>query len=230
MKNKYYVYQMNLITLNISSIFLLLIVGLICLLIDKDFVINSIDYLFDGNNTIYFFLYYFIYIILHELLHSLSYVLYGAKFNKIEYGMEIEKGILYCLCKQDISRKNILNSLFFPLFYIGIITLFISYIVNSYMLFLLSVSNIVGCIGDIIMFIFIVRLNKDVKFSECNDSTSFAIKSDKDISDIKPFGLKYLGIKKELDRKMDKKINISKLSLIFILFIILSLIYILINH
>lgn len=230
MKNKYYVYQMNLITLNISSIFLLLIVGLICLLIDKDFVINSIDYLFNGNNTIYFFLYYFIYIILHELLHSLSYVLYGAKFNKIEYGMEIEKGILYCLCKQDISKKNILNSLFFPLFYIGIITLFISYIVNSYMLFLLSVSNIVGCIGDIIMFIFIVRLNKDVKFSECNDSTSFAIKSDKDISDIKPFGLKYLGIKKELDRKMDKKINISKLSLIFILFIIISLIYILINH
>ena len=56
MKNKYYVYQMNIITLNISSIFLLLIVGLICLLIDKDFVINSIDYLFNGNNTIYFFL------------------------------------------------------------------------------------------------------------------------------------------------------------------------------
>lgn len=230
MKNKYYVYQMDLKILNISSIFLLLIVGLICVLIDKDFVIGSIDYLFSGNNTIYFFLYYFIYIILHELLHSLSYILYGAKFNKIEYGMEIEKGILYCLCKQDISRKNILNSLFFPLFYIGVVTLIISYIINSYMLFLLSISNIVGCIGDIIMFIFIVRLNKDIKFSEYNDSTSFGIKSDKDISNMKPFGLKYLGTEKELNRTINKKINISKLSLIFILFIIIALIYIIFNH
>ena len=230
MKDKYYVYQMNLKTLNISSIFLLLIVGLICLLIDKDFVIGSIDYLFSSNNTIYFFIYYFIYIILHELLHSLSYVLYGAKFNKIEYGMEIEKGILYCLCKQDISRKNILNSLFFPLFYIGIVTLIISYIINSYMLFLLSISNIVGCIGDIIMFIFIIRLNKDIKFSEYNDSTSFGIKSKNDISNMKPFGLKYIGTEKELNRTINKKINISKLSLIFILFIIIALIYIIFNH
>lgn len=230
MKNKYYIYQMNLKVLNISSIFLLLIVGLICLIIDKNFVINSINYLFNGNNTIYFFLYYFIYIILHELLHSLSYVLYGAKFDKIEYGMEIEKGILYCLCKQDISRKNILNSLFFPLFYIGIVTLIISYIINSYMLFLLSISNIVGCIGDIIMFIFIVRLSKDIKFSEYNDSTSFGIKSKEDISNMKPFGLKYLGTKEELDRKINKKINISKISLIFIFFVIIGLIYILVNH
>ena len=98
------------------------------------------------------------------------------------------------------------------------------------MLFLLSISNIVGCIGDIIMFIFIIRLNKNIKFSEYNDSTSFGIKSKNDISNMKPFGLKYLGTEKELNRTINKKINISKLSLIFILFIIIALIYIIFNH
>ena len=226
MNKKYYIYQMNLTLLNITSIFLLLVVGLICLLINKNFVINSLDYLFTSNNTLLFFILYFIYIIIHELLHSLSYVIYGAKYNKIEYGIEIEKGILYCLCKQDISRKNILNSLMFPLFYIGIVTLIISFILKNSMLFLLSLSNIVGSIGDIIMFIFIIRLDKNIEFSEYDDSISFGIKSNKDISNMKPFGLKYLGIKNSIPRNINKKINISKFSLIFILIILMFLLYI----
>lgn len=219
MKNKYYLYQMNLTILNILSIIILIIVSLVSLLIDKGFVISSLDYLYE--HIILYFALYMIYIILHELLHSVSYVLYGAKFDKIEYGIEIEKGILYCLCKQDISKRNILNSLMFPLFYIGIITWIISIIFKLPMLFLLSISNIMGCVGDIIMFLFIIKLDKNIKFSEYDDSTSFGIKTDKDISNINHFGLKYLGTKDLLERNINKKINISKTSLIFIVIIIL---------
>jgi len=54
---------------------------------------------------------YIVYKILYEILHSIGYLIYGAKWNKIRFRVCLEKSIMCCLCKQNITRKNILESL-----------------------------------------------------------------------------------------------------------------------
>lgn len=152
------------------------------------------------------------YFILHEVLHAISYMLHGGKWNKITFGAELEKGVFYCLCKQDITRKNILISTMYPLFFIGILTLIIGTIYKLPLLSFLSIANISGAAGDIMYFMFISKLPKSVMFSKLDDGTSFAILSDRDISKVKAFGLEFDGAVDSIPREDFKKIRISKLS------------------
>lgn len=220
-KKKYYLFQMKLSTLNIVSFVLMILVLGITWLIDKDFLYSSFYDMFSSFAMLMILVFGFM--VLHEILHSIAYCIYGGKFNKVVYGIQLEKGVFYCLCKQNISKLNVLNSLMFPLFYIGIITYIIAMIFNEPYLLWLSIFNISGCCGDIIMFIFISRLNKDVEFTELDDSTSFGIYSSDDVSKRNHFGLKYIGSCDKVDRNDLKKIKISKFSYL-ILFIILVLI------
>ena len=105
----------------------------------------------------------------------------------------------------------------YPLFFIGVVTYIVSIIWNLPLLHLLSIFNISGCSGDIIMFIFISRLDKDIEFTEMDDPISFAIYSDKDVNKISHFGLKYLGTKEKVLRTDFKKIKVSKASYIIII-------------
>jgi len=63
--------------------------------------------------------------------------------------------------------------------------------------------------------------------SELDDGTSFAILSEKDISGVKPFGIKYVEKINEIPRNDFKRIRISKLSGIilglYILFLVLGI-------
>jgi hypothetical protein len=162
---------------------------------------------------------------LHEILHALGYLLYGANFKKITFGMELEKGVFYCLCKEDISRKNILNSVLFPLFYIGILTLIIGIIFKLPLLTVLSLLNISGATADIMYFMFIIKLDKNIKFSELDDGTSFAILSDEDVSKVKHIGLEYVGKINNIERNDFKKIKVSKLSYIVLILCLVLIIY-----
>ena len=171
-------------------------------------------------NVGFFLLFFAIYMILHEIIHSISYVINGAKFNRITYGVHLEKSILCCLCKQNITKKNILFSLLSPLFFIGILTFIIGAIYKLPFLYILSIINISGCIGDLIMFNFIVRLDKDIMFSEYDDPTAFAIYSDKDLSKLKPFGLVFEGTETKLEQKDLKKVSVSKESIFFVIALI----------
>ena len=221
MKKKYYTYKMNLTCLNITSILIFVVMFVLTLLINRDLMIESLFI----DNCFIFILLFLMYTILHELLHSFSYVIHGAKYKNITYGCAFEKGILYCLCKQNISRKNILKSLMYPFIFIGVLTYIISLIFYSKTLLLLSIFNIAGCAGDLIMFAFISKLDKKIEFSELDDEISFAIYSDKDISKNKSFGLVYLGKKDKIPREDKKKVKISKLSIpILILFIIMGIV------
>ena len=141
--------------------------------------------------------------------------------KNITFGIHLEDNILCCLCKQDITKKNILMSLLYPFFFIGIVTYVIGAIFKLPMLFLLSIFNLSGCIGDIVMFIFISRLPKDIKFSEFDDPTSFAILSSEDLSDRKPFGLKYERTVSTLEKKDMKRLRVSKKSIIFMVFLLI---------
>jgi hypothetical protein len=155
-----------------------------------------------------------IYFALHEIFHAIGYLLYGAKLNKLTFGMELEKGVFYCLCKQDISRKNILNSVLFPLFYIGVLTLIVGIIFKLPLLTVLSLLNISGASADIMYFMFIIKLDKNIKFSELDDGTSFAILSDQDVSKVKHTGLEFIAKQSTIERKDFNKLKISKLSYI----------------
>ena len=222
---KYYIFSLDMMFLNVFSFVLLFLVVWLTLLIDKEFLMDSIEYTFATERLFLKFILVIGYLMLHELLNSLGYYLYGAKYKKIVYGIELEKGIFYCLCKENIKKRNIMNSLMFPLFYIGVVTYFVSFMIDSSYLLILSIFNISGCVGDIFTFLFMLRLDKNIEFSEFDDTTSFGIYTDKDISKNKYIGLKYIDTRDELVRKDYTKIKISKWSyVILIVMFIISLI------
>lgn len=217
---------MNIGALNVVSIVLLAIFIGLTFLLDKDFLTSSIEYLYSGFNFVIFLILYIFYMILHELLHSVAYIFMGAKYDKVIYGAALEKGVLYCLCKQNISKKNILISLLAPFISIGIVTFIISFVISSPYLLFLSIFNLSGCAGDVIMFLFISRLSKDIEFSEFDDPISFGLYSDKDLSRVKPFGLNYIDCVNRVEREDLQKIKVSKFSKAFFLGLILLLIII----
>ncbi len=109
----------------------------------------------------------------------------------------------------------------YPFIFLGVIAFIIAIIFNNMLLLLLAMFNISGCAGDLVTFIFILKL-KNVEFSEMDDELKFAIYSDKDISSIKSIGIDYVECKDSIERKDFKKITISKYSYIaLIIFIVL---------
>jgi len=226
-EKKYYLFKMNLKTLNILSIILLIVMLGIGYLFYHDIFKDIMNV---EVNVGVFLLLFMLYTIFHEILHSISYVINGAKFKRITYGVYLEKNILCCLCKQNITKKNILISLMYPLFFIGIVTFIVGAVFKLPILYILSIVNISGCIGDIIMFNFIVRLDKSIKFSEFDDPTAFAIYSDKNLSKMKPFGLEYIGSETKLKQDDLKKVRVSKESIFFIVVLVLMAIFMLIPN
>lgn len=211
---KYYLFEIDINIINIISVIIMFLMILISGWLDMNFTKEA----FFKINYIKLFCYYFGYMFLHEIFHSIAYVIYGANFSKITYGIHLDKGVFCCLCKQNIDKRNILNSLMFPLFYIGIITYIVSIILNNYYLFILSIFNITGCAGDILMFLFIVKLNKNIKFTELDNPVQFAIYTDEDVFKNNHFGLKYKSCVNEVARKKLRKIEISKISYVILLF------------
>ena len=213
-EKKYYVYEMNGVTLQIISVIFLIIMLFITFFFFNEIIMSDKDFEL-------IFLLIIPYLILHELLHSLAYVINGAKFKNITYGAHLEKGILCCLCKQNISKRNILISLLFPFVIIGVITYIIGILTNNTVLIWLSILNISGCSADLIMFFDLLKL-KDFEYSEYDNPMAFGLYTNKDLSKTKLFGLKYIKQTKELEKHNLKKVSISKTSIIlFIIFIAL---------
>lgn len=213
---KYYLFEMNIVVLNIFCILILALLFMFSYMIDSDFISGLIS----NINIVLFIILYLFYMVLHEIVHSIGYVLYGGDFKKIVYGMKLESGVFYCLCKQNINRKNILNSLFFPLFYLGVVPYVLSFVFDFNYLFVLSVFNIAGCVGDIIMFIYIWKLDKGIEFTEFDNPIQFAIYADSDVSKCSHFGLKYIGCVDKVVREDFKKVRISKFSYVILILIL----------
>ena len=207
----YYLFKMNTIVLNGFSIILILLSCLIFYLLYGN---NSIRILSDNLDAV--IILYLPYLICHELFHSLAYVIYGADFKNITYGAHLEKGVLCCLCKQNINKKNILYSLLYPFVFLGIITLALGIIFNNPLVVILSLTNITGCSGDLVMFYHLRKL-QDFEFSEYNDPIAFGLYTKKDFSKLKMFGLDYVDRKTKLERNDLRKVVISKSSLIILI-------------
>ena len=209
---KYYLFEMQPTSLNIISILILFVVVIFTVLLGKFSII------FDNYGISLILM--LPYLVLHEILHSVAYVIHGADFKNITYGAHMEKGILCCLCKQNITKKNILISLVYPLIFIGIFTYVIGILTNCGVLIFLSILNISGCSGDIIMFIALSRL-ENFEFSEYDNPLAFGLYTKEDLSNKKMFGLKYLGTQDELEKKDLKKVRVSKVSYIYFAIMIL---------
>ena len=69
----------------------------------------------------------------------------------------------------------------------------------------LSIFNISGCVGDIVTFMYIIKLDKDICFSEMDDMLSFSIYSSNDVSKVSHYGLKYIKSVSSIERKDLKK-------------------------
>lgn len=223
---KYYTYTLNMTILNILAIILFIVVSLIVILIEHHdkYTINT--------PTITLFILMVIWLIIHEILHGIAFGLFKEVNKKnITFGMYLEKGVFYCMCKQNITKKVILTSLLFPFTIIGLITLIIGMIINNYELVFLSILNITGSIGDIIMTIYFLKCPNDIIYLDQDDCTSFTVVSNKNLDNIKVPGIKLVKTgsydKEKLKAHDRRKIVISKLS--YICLIILLILFIITN-
>ena len=109
---KHYLFEMELIPLNVIAtvIFFAGIILFILLLNLTDLKIS-----FDFNTDYKYLMILLVpYFALHEILHFIGYYLNGADASKLTFGVHLEKGVLCCLCKQNIDKRNILHSLLYP--------------------------------------------------------------------------------------------------------------------
>jgi len=228
MKKRYEV-KYNLIIMNIVGT---VYTVFLCLL--TYFLINGpLGHFFPAFNysiikMVILFLIYIFWMCLHEFIHGIFYCIGGTKWQNVSFGVALEKGILFCKCRKLITKKNAMISLQAPLVIIGIITYIISLIIGSYGLLFLSIANIYGACGDILVFLFFTKLPKDTKFKEIGDTSTFMLETKEDISNKKSLGIKEIRLMsndEELEDNTSKKIEISKKSIIYmiILLIILAL-------
>lgn len=212
---KYYIYEMKMGVLNVVSLLLFFLMIVLTFFLYQKRILTNWDY-----PVGLLFILMIPYLILHEVLHSIAYVLLGADYKNITYGAHLEKGVLCCLCKQNITKTNILISLLTPFFFLGVVTYFLGVVLDSPILIALSIVNISGCAGDIIMFLDFLFLKK-FQYSEFDNPTAFALQGSEDFSKKKLFGLQYVESCKSLKIKDLQKVSISKTSVICFLIILL---------
>ena len=204
---------MNMIALNAISI--IIFIGMMLLL---SFLMKSFH--FDVLTMGLFIILLIPYLCFHEVLHSIGYIITGADPKRITFGAHLEKGVLCCLCKQNISKKSILVSLLFPFVWIGVITYIIGIVFNLPILVGLSVMNISGCSGDLLMF-FNFLFIKNFEYAEYDSPVAFGLYSSDDLSKKKLIGLNYVETKDKLEQNDLKKISITKTSVIILIALVL---------
>ena len=210
---KEYIYKFKLVSANVLSMFVLVILCILTIMIR-----NEITFGLD-----FFLVTVILYCFLHELLHGFGYMITGAKPKNIYFGIALEKGIFYCLCRQEVKKKCILTSLQMPFTVIGVITYIIGILIRNDLLIILSIFNLVGASMDIAMFLYIMRI-KNVRYSETEANDEFVLISDEDltkrkslffeIKEVKPYN------KKDFEFKRMKRVEISKLSYVILLILI----------
>ena len=221
-KLKYYTYGLDMVYLNVLALVIFFVVGGLVFWLERNdsYVVE---------NTGLLVIYMILWLMLHEVLHGIGFGLFPeVKKKNIVFGMALEKGVFYCMCKQKISKKVILTSLLFPFTFIGVVTLIWGMIINSYVLVFLSITNIAGAVGDLVMTCYFMRVGKDVIYLDLDDSTSFTVLSYDDLSYLKVKGIQLKdsgGYSDDMVAKDGRKIVISKQSFIVLFLMLLFSLY-----
>ena len=216
---KYYKFDFDMTFLNVLSVVLFVIVITPTMFYFKYIDINFVV-----------LVYAFLWLVFHELIHGVGFLINkGVYFKNITFGALLEKGILYCMCKQRINKKAILVSLLSPLVLIGVVTLILSFIINNGTLAFLSCMNIAGSIGDIVMFIMISRMPKDTEYTDLDDPASFILISNEDLSKylVPGVNVSETGTYDEVNMIPTdfRKVVISKLSMVVFIVLFVFIIY-----
>ena len=208
---KAYVFEMNLISANIFAILIFILA-----------FIGSI-YVFGFRNDFenpFIFITLIIYFCSHEALHGLGYYLGGCNPKNISYGVLLEKGIFYCMCYQEITKKNILISLQMPFTILTVLAYLVAVIFHIPFLGFLAIINFMGASMDMAMFAYISRI-KNVHYSESGKPNEFVLITEEDLKKKKSI---FLRLKEVRDYKKEdyqfskiKKFEYTKASL-FVLF------------
>ena len=208
---KAYIYKFNLGMANLFSIVILVLLIVLTYFITGEFPIRYYPFLMTTM---------ILYFILHEILHGIGYMISGAKPKNVYFGIALEKGILYCLCRQEVKKKCILTSLQMPFTVIGLITYIVGIIIKNDLLTFLSIANLVGASMDLVMFFYIARI-KNVRYSETDANDEFVLITDEDLTKKKSkfFNLKETKKYNKKDYEFDKmkRVTISVTSLVILL-------------
>ena len=213
-KRQAYVFKMKLLPANVAALAIFVVLVALSAAL-------GIEMFPQGINPFILFLLLVLYLMLHELLHGIGYLIGGTDRSNIIYGIALEKGILYAMANQELTKKNILISLQMPFVVIGVITYIIGALISNSLLVLLSIINITGAIMDIMMFIYIMKLNSDTTYSESGEPDEFVLITSDKLEKKKSAFFKIVNIKKyrEADYVFEKqkRLRISKFSIIFII-------------
>ena len=235
-KQKSYEIKYNLVTMNIVGIvYFIVLVGILFFMFKFDILTGNFDgnFGFDTYPMSVFIVAVMFWFVLHEIIHGTFYIIGGAKKENISYGCVLEKGLFFCKCNNDITKKNAMLSLMAPFTIIGVITLIISFILGDYALLILSVFNLEGACADLCVFLFFSKLPDDVLFREIGDTSTFVLTTKEDISKNKYLGIQSIRLLEEGElppEEVKKKVDISKKSKpILIGIVILIILYIIID-
>jgi len=214
---KYYKFELNMLIANIVSL-LLFIVGFCILILTYGYINNSVGLLL---------IEFVIYMIIHEIIHGLAFSLFCKNKGNVKYGAMLEKGVIYSMCQERISRKGALISLLAPTVVLTIIAFIIALIFRIDDLAILSIFNLSGAAGDLLMTYFLLRLPKDVQYIDYDNVIGFYLISKEDLSKYKSKIVKFVESGKDSDKLINKSIkpiDISKPSwVIFVIFIIICI-------
>ncbi len=221
---KYYKFELDIVVANIFA--LVLMVGVFIL---YAFYRKSISIDYAGFSLLFMLLYF----LLHEIFHGIGYSLYAKNKRNIKYGCMLEKSVFYAMCQERISKEAILVSLALPFIVLTGLVGMIGLIFKVDMLCLLAIVNLAGAAGDIIMFMFILKLPNDIKYIDYDNLVGCYFVSERDLSKYKGFGVKYIESGKDKNDLINRKIPriyISKKSIpILITFIAISIILIIVD-
>ncbi len=139
--------------------------------------------------------------------------------KNIKFGIKLEKGVLYALCQESISKYGIIISLLLPLVLLSFVVFPISLLLKLNLLTLLSIANFGGAIGDILMFFLIIKAPKDIEYIDYNSDIGMYLLSKNDLSNIKSFGLKLTESGDSKNKRTDesiKRLYVSRTSAIIL--------------
>ena len=211
---KYYKFTLNMVLMNVLSIVLFIAAGVLVFACGYEF---NFKFTNPGMPMLISFGC-FGYLFLHEICHGIGYTIFAKNKKNIKYGIALEKGVLYAMCQEELSKTGIIVSLLFPLFFLTVVTLPIGIIFHIDILVLYSIINFGGAIGDMVMTIFMFKCPSDVKYIDYDNTIGAYLISKHDLSKIKSCSMKFEESGNPKDMKVNDKIKfftITKGSIIF---------------
>ena len=215
---KYYKFELSMLWANILSL-VIFVIGFVVMF----FAYGPIQ--MNNMGLVLFEL--FLYLGIHEVVHGIAFACFCKDKKNVKFGAMLEKGVLYAMCQERISRKGAFISLMAPTVVLTFIALIPACIFRIDTLVMLAIFNLSGAAGDLLMTLFLTKLPKDIQYIDYDNVIGFYLLSKKDLSKYNSPYVKYVESGTDSDKLINKNIKsiyISKQS--WIVFAMIALVFI----